>query len=97
VSGAGSKSSWIPEVGRASARQPSGLSVGRERQAEYLISIFERAPSGREHLRLRSVIWYAMSYTQGPAPARGTAGSSDWTAQAKPSGSGLLELTGGSA
>jgi exo-beta-1,3-glucanase (GH17 family) len=54
-----SKPIWITEVGRPAGGQPSGLSVGPERQAEYLTRIFELTADARERLRLRGVIWYA--------------------------------------
>ena len=49
---------WITEVGWASGGQPSGLTVGPERQAEYLTRTFELAAGARERLRLDGVIWY---------------------------------------
>ena len=64
--GDGSKPIWITEVGWASGGQPSGLTVGPERQAEYLTRIFELAAGARERLLLRGVIWYAVSDTPGP-------------------------------
>jgi exo-beta-1,3-glucanase (GH17 family) len=44
---------WITEAGWASGGQPSGLTVGPERQAEYLTRIFELSAGARERLRLR--------------------------------------------
>jgi hypothetical protein len=57
--GDGSKPIWITEVGWASGGQPSGLTVGPERQAEYLTRFFELAAGARERLHLRGVVWYA--------------------------------------
>ena len=57
---------WITEVGWASGGQPSGLTVGPERQAEYLTRTFELAAGQRERLRLGGVIWFALSDTPGP-------------------------------
>ena len=46
---------WITEVGWASAGQPSGLTVGPERQADYLGRTFElaaeAAPAARDRRR----------------------------------------------
>lgn len=64
--GDGSKAIWITEVGWASGGQPSGLTVGPQRQAEYLTRMFELAADAHERLRLRGVIWFALSDTPGP-------------------------------
>ena len=64
--GDGSKPIWITEVGWASGGQPSGLTVGPERQADHLTRMFELAAGARERLRLRGVIWFALSDTPGP-------------------------------
>jgi hypothetical protein len=57
---------WITEVGWASGGQPSGVTVGPERQAEYLTRIFELAADERERLGLRGVVWYALRDSPGP-------------------------------
>ena len=50
----------------ASGGQPSGLTVGPERQAEHLTRTFELAAGAREGLQLRGVIWFAPGDTPGP-------------------------------
>ena len=91
-----SKPIWITEVGWASGGQPSGLTVGPERQAEYLTRTFQLAAGARERLRLRGVIWYAVSDTQGPLWP-GHCGLFELDGSAKPSWNAFTELTGGSA
>ena len=68
--GDGEKPIWITEVGWASGGQPSGLTVGPERQAEYLTRIFELSAGARERLRLRGVILGGPERHPGPALAR---------------------------
>ena len=94
--GDGSKPIWITEVGWASGGQPSGLTVGPERQAEYLTRTFQLAAGARERLRLRGVIWYAVSDTQGPLWP-GHCGLFGLDGSAKPSWNAFTELTGDSA
>jgi hypothetical protein len=86
---------WITEVGWASGGQPSGLTVGPERQAEYLTRTFELAAGARERLRLRGVIWYALSDTPGPLWP-GHCGLFDLNGDPTPAWHALTELTGGS-
>jgi hypothetical protein len=86
---------WITEVGWASGGQPSGLTVGPERQAEYLTRTFELAAGARERLRLRGVIWYALSDTPGPLWP-GHCGLFDLNGNPTPAWHALTELTGGS-
>ena len=57
---------WITEVGWASAGQPSGLTVGPQRQADYVTQIFNLAAQNREQLGLDGVIWYSLNDTPGP-------------------------------
>jgi polysaccharide biosynthesis protein PslG len=94
--GDGSKSIWITEVGWASGGQPSGLTVGPERQAEYLKRIFELAADARERLRLSGVIWYALRDTPGPLWP-GHCGLFDLNDEPTPAWHAFTELTGGSA
>jgi hypothetical protein len=56
----------ITEVGWASGGQPSGLTVGPERQAEYLTRFFELASADRDRLGIEGVVWYALNDTPGP-------------------------------
>ena len=86
---------WITEVGWASGGQPSGLTVGPERQAEYLTRIFELAAGARERLRLRGVIWYALSDTPGPLWP-GHCGLFDLNGDPTPAWHALTAVTGGS-
>ena len=87
---------WITEVGWASGGRPSGLTVGPERQAEYLTRIFELAAGARGRLRLRGVNWYALSDTPGPLWP-GHCGPFDLNGDPTPAWHALTELTGGSA
>jgi hypothetical protein len=57
---------WITEVGWASGGQPSGLTVGAERQADYLTRIFEVAAAGHERLGITGVVWFSLNDTPGP-------------------------------
>jgi len=87
---------WITEVGWASGGQPSGLTVGPERQAEYLTRIFELAADARERLRLDGVVWFALSDTPGPLWP-GHCGLFDLNGDPTPAWHALTELTGGSS
>ena len=87
---------WISEVGWASAGRPSGLTVGPERQADYLTQTFELAAQERERLRMDGVIWYSLNDTPGPLWP-GNCGLFELNGQAKPSWAAFTELTGGSA
>ena len=91
-----SKPIWITEVGWASGGQPSGLTVGAERQAEYLTRFFELAAGARERLRLRGVIWYAVSDTPGPLWP-GHCGLFDLNGDPTPAWRALTDLTGRSS
>jgi hypothetical protein len=86
---------WITEVGWASAGAPSSLTVGPERQAEYLTRIFELAASARERLHLRGVIWYALRDTPGPLWP-GHCGLFDLNGDPTPAWHAFTDLTGGS-
>ena len=87
---------WITEVGWASAGEPSGLTVGPERQADYLKRTFELAASEREKLGLDGVIWYSLNDTPGPLWP-GHCGLFELDGSAKPSWDAFVEQTGGSA
>ena len=87
---------WITEVGWASAGQPSGLTVGPERQADYLTQTFELAAHERERLGLDGVIWYSLNDTPGPLWP-GHCGLFTLDGSAKPSWDAFVALTGGSA
>jgi hypothetical protein len=87
---------WISEVGWASAGQPSGLTVGPERQAEYVTRTFELAARDRERLGLDGVIWYSLNDTPGPLWP-GHCGLFTLDGSAKPSWDAFVELTGGTA
>ena len=89
-----SKPIWITEVGWASGGQPSGLTVGPERQAEYLTRTFELAAAARERLRLGGVIWFALSDTPGPLWP-GHCGLFDLNGHPTAAWHALTELTGG--
>ncbi len=87
---------WVTEIGWASAGQRSGVTIGPERQAEYLKRTFELAAADRERLRLDGVIWYSLNDTPGRF----------WTAHcglftldgsAKPAWSAFTDLTGGTS
>jgi hypothetical protein len=86
---------WITEVGWASAGQPSGLTVGPERQAGYLTQTFELAAAQRERLGLDGVIWYSLNDTPGPLWP-GHCGLFMLDGSAKPSWGAFVSLTGGS-
>jgi hypothetical protein len=85
---------WITEVGWASAGQPSGLTVGPERQADYLRQTYELAASRREQLGLDGVIWYSLNDTPGPLWP-GHCGLFTLDGQGKPSWTAFTDLTGG--
>jgi hypothetical protein len=87
---------WITEVGWASAGQPSGLTVGPARQAEYLTRTLELAAAARERLRLDGVIWYSLNDTPGPLWP-GHCGLFTLDGAAKPSWDAFVEQTGGTA
>jgi hypothetical protein len=87
---------WITEVGWASGGQPSGLTVGPERQADYLARFFELAAGARERLRLGGVIWFALSDTPGPLWP-GHCGLFDLNGDPTAAWRALTALTGGEA
>ena len=87
---------WITEVGWASAGEPSGLTVGPQRQADYLTQTFELAAEDRERLGLDGVIWYSLNDTPGPLWP-GHCGLFTLDGAAKPSWDALVDLTGGEA
>jgi polysaccharide biosynthesis protein PslG len=87
---------WITEVGWASAGQPSGLTVGPERQASYLRQTFELAAAARERLNLDGVIWFSLNDTPGPLWP-GHCGLFLLDGTAKQSWDAFVEQTGGSA
>ena len=85
---------WITEVGWASGGEPSGLTVGPERQADFLTQTFELGARERERLGLDGVIWYSLDDEPGPLWP-GHCGLFTLDGQAKPSWSSFVELTGG--
>jgi hypothetical protein len=87
---------WITEVGWASGGQPSGVTVGAERQAEYLTRIFELAADAGERLGLRGVVWYALRDTPGPIWV-GHCGLFTVENEPKPAWEALAQVAGGSA
>jgi hypothetical protein len=87
---------WISEVGWASAGEPSGLTVGADRQADYVTRTFELAAEERERLGLDGVIWYSLNDTPGPLWP-GHCGLFALDGTAKPSWNAFVALTGGSA
>jgi polysaccharide biosynthesis protein PslG len=86
---------WISEVGWASAGQPSGLTVGPQRQAGYLTRTFQLAADQREQLGLEGVIWYSLNDTPGPLWP-GHCGLFTLDGTAKPSWDAFVEQAGGS-
>ena len=85
---------WIGEVGWASAGAPSGLTVGPERQADYLRRIFELASGERRRLGIAGVIWFSLQ----DAPGRiwvGHCGLFELDGDPKPAWSAFVDLTGG--
>jgi hypothetical protein len=87
---------WITEVGWASGGQPSGLTVGPERQAEYLTRIFELAADARERLGLRGVVWFALRDTPGPLWP-GHCGLFELDGSPKPAWEAFAQVAGDSA
>jgi hypothetical protein len=74
-----SKPIWVTEIGWASGGTPSPLTVGPERQAEYLTETFRAAEAAREELQIEGVLWYSLT---------------DLPGRAWPSHSGLLAREG---
>ncbi len=87
---------WISEVGWASAGQASGLTVGPERQTDYLTRIFELAAESRERLGIEGVIWFSLNDTPGPLWP-GHCGLFELDGSAKPAWRAFVNLTGGMA
>jgi polysaccharide biosynthesis protein PslG len=85
---------WISEVGWASGGQPSGLTVGPERQADYLTRTYELAAEARDRLGLEGVIWFSLNDTPGPLWP-GHCGLFELDGNPKPSWDALTKLTGG--
>lgn len=63
--GDGEKPIWLTEVGWATAGAPSGVTVGLERQAEYLTETFELISGERQRLGIGGVIWYSLTDVAG--------------------------------
>jgi polysaccharide biosynthesis protein PslG len=85
---------WISEVGWASGGDPSGLTVGPERQADYLRRTFQLEAEHRVELGLRGVIWYSLNDAAGSVwPAHCGLFNLDGTA--KPSWGAFTDLTRG--
>jgi polysaccharide biosynthesis protein PslG len=87
---------WITEVGWASGGQPSGLTVGPERQTEYLRRVFELAAAERDRLGIGGVVWYALRDTPGPLWV-GHCGLFRLDGSPKPAWEALARVAGGSA
>jgi hypothetical protein len=87
---------WITEVGWASGGAPSGLTVGPERQAEYLRRTFELAAVQRDRLGISGVVWYSLTDTPGPFWP-GHCGLFRLDGDPKPSWDAFVGLTGGSS
>ena len=86
---------WVTEVGWASGGAPSGLTVGPQRQADYLRRTFELAADQRRRLGIAGVVWYSLNDTPGPLWP-GHCGLFGLNGNAKPSWGSFVELTGGS-
>jgi hypothetical protein len=87
---------WISEVGWASGGEPSGLTVGPDRQAQYLTQTLELMAQNRERLGLDGVIWYSLNDVLGSVwPAH--CGLFTLDGEAKPSWRAFVALTGGAA
>jgi hypothetical protein len=87
---------WITEVGWASGGQPSGLTVGPDRQADYLRQTFELAAENQEKLGLEGVIWYSLNDTPGPLWP-GHCGLFRLDGSPKPAWEAFAQVAGGSA
>jgi hypothetical protein len=87
---------WISEVGWASGGRPSGLTVGPERQADYLTQTFELAAENRKRLRIDGVIWYSLNDTPGPLWP-GHCGLFTVDGSPKPAWNAFTDLTGGTS
>jgi polysaccharide biosynthesis protein PslG len=87
---------WISEVGWASGGQPSGLTVGPERQADYLRQTFELAAENRKRLGIDGVIWYSLNDTPGPLWP-GHCGLFTVDGAPKPAWDAFTALTGGAS
>jgi hypothetical protein len=82
---------WITEVGWASGGQPSGLTVGPTRQADYLRQTFALAAEERKQLGLEGVIWYSLNDAPGTVwPAH--CGLFNLNGTAKPSWEAFAQL-----
>jgi polysaccharide biosynthesis protein PslG len=87
---------WITEVGWASAGAPSGLTVGPERQSDYLTRTFELAAASRERLGIAGVVWYSLTDAPGPLWV-GHCGLFTLDGAAKPSWEAFAGVAGGDA
>src|SRR5262249_32991643 len=94
--GDGAARIWITEVGWASGGQPSGLTVGPQRQADYLRPIFQLAAENRGKPGPDGVIWYSLNDTPGPLWP-GHCGLFELDGTAKPSWGAFVEQSGGAA
>ena len=91
-----SKPIWITEVGWASGGQPSGLTVGPDRQADYLRQTYEMAVGDRKRLGIAGVIWYSLNDAPGTVwPAH--CGLFTLDGSAKPAWDAFVALTGGTS
>jgi hypothetical protein len=87
---------WITEVGWASGGAPSGVTVGPERQADYLRQMFELAAADSDRLGIAGVVWYSLNDTPGPLWV-GHCGLFTVDGTAKPAWDAFAEVAGGSA
>jgi hypothetical protein len=87
---------WISEVGWASGGRPSGLTVGPERQADYVTQTFDLAAKSREGLGIEGVIWYSLNDTPGPLWP-GHCGLFNLNGTPKPAWAAFTDQTGGTS
>jgi hypothetical protein len=92
--GDSSKPIWITEVGWASGGAPSGLTVGPERQADYLKRIFELAQDRRRQLGIAGVVWYSLEDSPGPLWV-GHCGLFELDGSTKPAWDEFVSVAGG--
>lgn len=86
---------WLTEVGWASGGVPSGVTVGLERQAEYLTETFQLMSENRDRLGIAGVIWYSLTDIPGGDLWPYHCGLFTLEGTPKPSWDAFVELTGG--
>jgi hypothetical protein len=87
---------WVTEIGWASGGAPSGVTVGPERQAQYLTEAFNLLADNRDRLKIAGVVWYSLNDQPGPIWV-GHCGLFNLDGTAKPAWNAFVQLTGGSA